>query len=181
MASRSHKLLVTVESKSASPSGRYEYGYDGQRGWEKPFGGALKVREGQALNECREAAEFSLGEPAEYLSMHSLGAASFDGRKCWALQVVRKSGKGEVHYYDADSYLLAGTVEYSAAAETWVMTTLRDYQAFGGFKFPARIDCRRRWNHFVIRLSSIEVNTVEDSAFKMPTGSRADYNSASKR
>jgi hypothetical protein len=172
IASRSNKHLVTVESKPASPSGRYEYGYDGQRGWEKPFGAALKVLEGQALNECREAAEFSLDEPEEYLSMHCLGAASFDGRKCCALKVVSKSGKREIHYYDAASYLLAGTVEYSAAAETWVMTTYRDYQASGGFKFPTRIDCRRRWNHFVIRFSSIEVNTVEDSAFKMPSGSR---------
>jgi hypothetical protein len=61
------------------------------------------------------------------------------------------------------------------------MTTLRDYQAFGGFKFPTRIDCRRRWNNYVIRLSSIEVNTVEDSVFRLPSGSRVNYNSASKR
>jgi hypothetical protein len=113
--------------------------------------------------------------------MHYLGETTFDGRKCWALKVVRKSGNEEINYYDAASYLLAGTVEHSAAAETWVVTTYRDYQAVGGFKFPTRIDCRRRWNHFVIRLSSIEVNTVEDSAFKMPSGSRANYNSASKR
>jgi penicillin V acylase-like amidase (Ntn superfamily) len=181
ITSRSNKLLVTVESKPVSPSGHYEYGYDGQRGWEKPFGAGLKLLEGKALDECREAAEFSLGEPEDYHSMHYLSETTFDGRKCWALKVVRNSGNEEINYYDAASYLLAGTVEHSAAAETWVVTTYRDYQAVGGFKFPTRIDCRRRWNHFVIRLSSIEVNTVEDSAFKMPSGSRANYNSASKR
>ena len=170
---RSNQLLIHAGTKAASAAGHYEYGFDGQRGWEIPFGAPLRVLEGKALVECREAAEFSLDEPADYVATRCLGEASFDGRKCWALKVARKSGKEEVHYYDKASYLPAGIVGYSAASETWVMTALRDYQDFGGFKFPTRIECRRRWNNYVIRLSSIDVNTVEDSVFKMPLVTKA--------
>jgi choloylglycine hydrolase len=177
-ATRSNKLLVTVESRPVSPSGHYEYGFDGQRGWEKPFGADSKMLDGKALNDCREAAEFSLGDPGDCLSMRFLGEVPFAGRMCWALQVVRKSGKEETHYYDAVTFLPAGAVGYSAAKETWVMTTLRDYRDFGGFKFPTRIDCQRRWNKYVIRLRSIEVNTVEDSVFKMPTTALPKGNAA---
>jgi penicillin V acylase-like amidase (Ntn superfamily) len=165
---RSNKLLVTIESEPASSSGHYEYGFDGRRGWEKPFGAAMKVLAGKALDECREAAEFSLDEPEDYASAHCLGAAPFDGHKCWALKVVRKSGKEEIHYYDAASYLLAGSVGFSAANKTWVLTTLRDYRTFGGFKFPTRIECRRQWSNYVVQLRSIEVNTVKDSIFRLP-------------
>jgi hypothetical protein len=170
---RSNKLLVTAGAKPASASGHYEYGFDGQRGWEIPFGAPLRVLEGKRLAECREAAEFSLDEPADYVSMQCLGEARFDGRKCWALRLVRKSGKEAIHYYDKACYLMAGFVEYSAGSETWVMTRLRDYQAFGGFKFPTRIECRRQWNNYVVRISSIEVNNVEDSVFKMPLAAQA--------
>ena len=80
-----------------------------------------------------------------------------------------KSGNEEIHYYDAASYLQAGIVGFSAANQSWIRTSLGDYRDFGGFKFPTRIECRRRQNAFVIRFHSIEVNTVEDSVFKMPT------------
>jgi choloylglycine hydrolase len=170
---RPNKRLVAIETTagSESRSGHYEYGFDGQRGWTIPFGGALRVLEGKALEECREAADFSLNEPEDYVSMLCLGAASFDGRKCWALKVVPKSAKEEIHYYDAANYLLAGLVRFSAANETWTMTTLRDYRAFGGFKFPTWIGCQRRQNGYVIRLRSIEANTVQDSVFKVPLSS----------
>lgn len=174
-AMRPNKLLVTIETKPASASDHYEYGFDGQRGWEIPFGSGLRVLEGKALDDCRQAADFSLDEAEDYVSMHCLGEAPFDGRKCWAVRVVLKSGNEEIHYYDAASYLLAGTVGFSAANESWIRTSLGGYRDFGGFKFPAWIECRRRQNAFVIRFHSIKVNTVEDSIFKMP------YNSASKR
>jgi choloylglycine hydrolase len=167
-ATRANKLLVAVQTKPASASDHYEYGFDGQRGWEIPFGAALKVLEGKALDECRQAAEFSLDEPEDYISTHCLGEVSFDGRKCWALKVVRKSGREEIHYYDSANYLLAGIVRFSAANETWAMTNFRDYRDFGGFKFATGIECRRRQNKYVIRLRSVQVNTVQDSVFKMP-------------
>jgi hypothetical protein len=160
--------LVTVETRATSPSVHYEYGFDGQHGWEIPFGAAGRVLEGKALDECREAAKFSLDEPEDFISMRGLGAASFDGRKCWALKLVRKSGREEIHYYDAANYLLDGIVRFSAANASWTMATFRDYRDFGGFKFPTWIADRRRQNNYVIRLRSIEVNTVADSVFKLP-------------
>ena len=169
---------MTVGPKPASASGHYEYGFDGQRGWEIPFGAPLRVLESKALNECREAAGFFLDEPGDYVSVHCLGEASFDSRNCWAVKVVGKFGHEEIHYYDTASYLLAGIVEFSAANKTWVMTTLRDYRDFGGFKFPTWTEGRRRWNKYVVRLSSIEVNTVEDSVFQMPTGALPEGNAA---
>jgi hypothetical protein len=177
-ATRSNKLLVSVDTKPASPSGHYEYGFDGQRGWEIAFGAPLKVLEGKALDECREAAEFLLDEPGEYVSMHCLGEASFDGRSCLAVKVVRKSGNEEIHYYAPATYLQAGELKFSAASETWVKTSMGDYREFDGFKFPMWTECRRQRNNFAVRSRSIEINTVEDSVFKMPTGGLPKGNAA---
>ena len=74
-AMRPNKLLVTIDTKPASASDHYEYGFDGQRGWEFPFGAAFRMLEGKALDDCREAAEFSLDEAEDYVSMHCLGEA----------------------------------------------------------------------------------------------------------
>lgn len=175
-AMRPNKLLVTAETKPGpkSRTGHYEYGFDGQRGWEIPLEGPPHALEGKALDECRAAAEFSLDEPEDYVSARCLGAISFDGRKCWALKLVTRSGTEEIHYYDAASYLLAGLVEYSSAGATWVRRSLDDYRVFGGFKFPTWTRCQRQGNSFVTRMNSIEVNTVQDSVFKVPLDVQAN-------
>ena len=69
-AMRPNKLLVTIHTKPASASDHYEYGFDGQHGWEIPFGAALRVLEGKALDDCRVAAEFSLDEAEGFLELN---------------------------------------------------------------------------------------------------------------
>jgi hypothetical protein len=53
-----------------------------------------------------------------------------------------------------------------------------DYREFDGFKFPMWTECRRQRNNFAVRSRSIEINTVEDSVFKMPTGALPAGNAA---
>jgi hypothetical protein len=158
--------LIGPRTKTGWGPGLYEYGFDGRNGWETQPGKRPQGFEGKRLDECREESEFTLDEPEDYASLRCLGRLPFDGRECWAVRVVQGTGKDEIHYYDSADGLPAGAVHYSASGQTWIRNTFGDYRSFGGFRLPTRIVGRAQYYNYAIRLRSIEVNTLADSAFK---------------
>ena len=102
--------------------------------------------------------------------MQCLGVASFDGKPCYVLELMTKSGREVTHYYDTNNFFLSGIMEM---VETGVGPALQkssfgDYRKFGGFQFPTRQGWQSEWGVGEVRFDSIEVNTVKPSAFTRP-------------
>jgi len=150
----------------------FDAGFDGQTGWDAPFGAALQLLTGRRLDRQREQGEFfaCYDDPAYYQSVTCLGEAAFDGKTCYALKLVTSSNQEETHYYDTTSFLLVGIVGNveSEVGPTLQMTTLGNYREFGGFQFPMRIGWQTHSSRGVVHYSSIEVNAVRPSTFQLP-------------
>lgn len=126
------------------PPRYYEHGFDGQTAWEACPGRPTQKLDGIFGVERQELAECFAwcAEPQDYRSITNLGECDFHGRRCYELELVRKSGNPETHYYDLTNHLLAGIVRSSVFGPSLECFIFGDYREFGGFKFPARIDYR---------------------------------------
>ncbi|MDB6125427.1 MAG: hypothetical protein JWQ71_4420 [Pedosphaera sp.] len=172
-ATRSNKWRFVIDQKS--PMGLkldgYGSGFDGLNSWETQDGAVTRLK-GKRLEQNRDDAEFfaCYDDPQNYQSVESLGETTFEGRKCYALKLVTKSGRQKTHYYDAANFLLSGTMETVeiGGAPTLLKKSFADYREFGGFKFPMRQCSQTQFSKEVMQYGSIEVNRVEDLALKMP-------------
>ncbi|HEY3860335.1 MAG TPA: hypothetical protein VGO59_00485 [Verrucomicrobiae bacterium] len=88
---------------------------------------------------------------------------------------MTKCRREEIHYYDASSFLLSGIMEVveTEFGKALKQTTFGDYREFAGFLMPTRIGWQSPVGNGTIKYHSIEVNTVEESALKMPAQSVA--------
>jgi CubicO group peptidase (beta-lactamase class C family) len=158
------------------PPRYYENGFDGHTAWEAPPGNPPQSLEGIFWQERREQAEFFAwcDEHENYRSETNLGETDFEGRRCYELKLVRKSGNEETHYYDATNCLLVGIVRSSVFGPSLERFVLSDYREFGGFQFPTRIryqaEDERDQAHLssIEQFDSIEVNGMKNPEFTMP-------------
>ena len=167
------RFVVDQDSSLGLKLGRYDHGYDGQSGWEAQAGATAERLSGKRLAEQRDDAQFFAwqADPKLYQSVQCMGVGSFDGKPCYVLKLVTKSGREVTHYYDTNSFFLSGIMEMVEieAGPFLQKTSFGDYRAFGGFQFPTRQDWQSEWGVGGVRLDSIEVNTVKPSAFEPPT------------
>lgn len=86
------------------------------------------------------------------------------------MNLVTQSRREGIHYYDTNSFLLAGIIGFSQTDYGPVLTrtSFEDYREFGGFLLPTRIGWQSDTSSGTIRYCSIELNDVEESALKMP-------------
>ena len=151
---------------------RYEFAFDGQRAWEVQPGTAPELESGEKLRESQDGAAFFAwyDDPAAYQSVAYVGETVFDGKKCYELSFVTKSGLEQTHYYDASNYFLAGQAERvtTEAGPTRFVTSFLEYRKFEGFWFPTRFRRRNEECEYVIRLTSVQVNKNNGAAIKMP-------------
>ena len=149
------RLVADLKSSVGLDSARIDIGFDGRRGWDDEPGAAPKKLTGRLLKQQKEIGQFFAwqDDPAFYNSMQCLGQASFDGKTCYALKMVLKSGHQETHYYDTNNFLLAGVIWTVGTEDGPVLE--RDsygaYREFGGFKFPTRQCWRNKWSGGVMQ------------------------------
>jgi hypothetical protein len=179
-AMRPNRWLVAIDLKlyDGQDFGRYGTGFDGDAAWAAAPGAAPKLIEGKMMEKQREDAECFAGyaDLAHYQSAEVLGEASYEKKRCYALKLVTRSGREQMQYYDIATFLLAGIIgteetEFGPAAQR---TSFSDYRQFGGFLFPMRTIMQQAGGkavqYVVTEFSSVEVNGVEESAVKMPSG-----------
>jgi CubicO group peptidase (beta-lactamase class C family) len=151
---------------------RYEFLCDGQAAWETQPGSVPEMQSGQELLESRDAAAFFAWSvaPRAYRSVAYIGETLFQGTQCYELKLTTLSGREQTHYYNASNFFLAGiseqvTVEDKPASR---ITIFLEYQKFAGFRFPTRIRCRMEESEWLVRVTSVQVNCVDGSAFSAP-------------
>jgi CubicO group peptidase (beta-lactamase class C family) len=170
-----YELLCARPNKSLGTfvlgGDRYEFAFDGETAWESRPHTAPEVQRGDKFHNSEDDASFFAwcDDPHSYRSVTYAGETSFEGTKCYQLQVITVSGHEQTHYYNASNYLLFATVAgitTDAGPETCTIL-FQQYGKFAGFLFPTRLRCRIDENEWVIRINSVQALPVDDSAFKM--------------
>jgi hypothetical protein len=172
-----YRVVVDEKSPVGLKLDPYAEGFDGRIGWNSQPGTTLQIIKGKYLRERQNDATYyaCFDTPSLYKSAVCLGEASFEGKTCYVVNVVTQSRREENHYYDTNSFLLAGVMEISQTEYGPVLRRISfdDYRKFGGFLLPTQIDWQSNTTSGTIRYSSIELNDVKESALKMPIRSAA--------
>jgi hypothetical protein len=173
-AARPNKSLLKL---SLAGVGEVSEGFDGTHGWSmSPMTGPMLL-EGQQLEDRRFDAEF-LGElrrEERYSSMSTLERTDFEGRPCYRVRLVRKTGGEDIEFYDVESGLKAGSVttrETPMGAVT-VTTVEADYRRFGRLLHPTTVRTDMGPLRQVVTITSVEYDTVPASTFDLPPDVKA--------
>ena len=181
-------MTGTVEIFTAKPNksmmkitlagvGEVQEGFDGTTGWSlSPMSGPMLL-EGKQLQEKRFDSDFygELHDDSRYESMTTVEETTFDGRRCYKLQLVRKGGGEDIEYYDAQTGLKAGsTTTRETPMGTVTATTVESgYRKFGDILQPASVKQTLMGLQQVIALTTVEYDTVPESVFELPTQIKA--------
>jgi hypothetical protein len=157
--------------------GEVTEGFDGVRGWSfSPMTGPMLL-DGKQLEEKRFDSEFhsELRDKDRYVSMTTMEQTDFEGRPCYKVKFVRKSGGEDIEFYDVATGLKAGSITTREThMGTVTGTTVEaDYRKFGNLLQPTTIKSQIGLVEQVITITSIEYDTVPASVFEMPPAIKA--------
>jgi hypothetical protein len=152
-------------------------GFDGTHGWSiSPMTGPMLL-EGKQLEEKRFDSEFhgELRGDDRYVSLTTLEQVDFDGRSCYKVRLVRKTGGEDIEFYDVATGLKAGSItSRETQMGTVTGTTIEtDYKKFGNLLQPTTVRSQVGGLQQVITITSVAYDTVPASTFELPPGIKA--------
>jgi hypothetical protein len=176
-------LTGTLEIYGAAPAksllritlggvGQVVEGFNGTHGWSvSPMTGPM-VLEGRQLDEKRFDADFhsELRGEERYASMTTLERTDFEGRPCYKLRLVRKTGGEDTEFYDVATGLKAGSITTRETQMGTVTgtTVATDYRKFGNLLQPATVRSQIGAVQQIITITSVEYDRVPASVFDLP-------------
>ena len=171
---RPNKSLVKI---TMGGIGEITEGFDGKIGWSmNPMTGP-RLTEGKELAEKAFDADFysDLHEPGRYVSMTTVDQVEFDGRPCYKISLVRKSGGEDFDFYDVKTSLKAGAMgtRESQMGPMSVTQIQTDYKKFGGLLVPTTMKQSAMGVQHTLALNVIEFDTVDPSVFELPAPIKA--------
>jgi len=169
LAARPDKLLMKMNLPGI---GEMSQGFDGSIGWSiNPVTGPM-VLDGKMLEPLREQARFDavLHAEDEFKSMETIGQETFDGKDCYKLKLVRKSGQEVTEYYEVKTGLLAGSasLEETPLGSISVTAMVGDYKKFGDVLFATRLTQKMGPLSQLMTFEKMEFNQVDNSVFALP-------------
>ena len=174
LAAAPDRLLLRMD---VSGLGRIERGYDGTTGWSIDPGVGPRLLDGRELHELQHSADFysELKDLSDYESVAVLERTTFEGKDCYAVRLVRKSGIELTEFYDVSTGLLAGSRMDSTSAMGSIPTTsvVDEYREFDGVRLPTRARQRAMGVEWVLTVTTVQHNVVPDEAFAPPAEIRA--------
>lgn len=152
-------------------------GFDGTHGWSiSPMTGPMLL-EGKQLEEKRFDSEFhsELRTNERYVSLTTLEQVDFEGRSCYKIRLVRKTGGEDIEFYDVATGLKAGSIttretQMGTVTGTTVET---DYKKFGNLLQPTTVRSQVGGLQQVITITSVNYDNVPASIFELPPGIKA--------
>ena len=152
-------------------------GFDGTHGWSiSPMTGPMLL-EGKQLEEKRFDSEFhsELRTEDRYVSLTTLEQADFEGRSCYKVRLVRKTGGEDIEFYDVATGLKAGSIttretQMGTVTGTTVET---DYKKFGNLLQPTTVRSQVGGLQQVITITAVDYDNVPASIFDLPPGIKA--------
>lgn len=133
--------------------------------------------EGKQLEEKRFDSEFhgELRAEDRYSSMTTLEQTLFEGRQCYKLKLVRKTGGEDIEFYDVATGLKAGSITTRESQMGTVTGTQvsGEYRKFGNLLQPTVVKSKIGGLEQVITITSVEYDNVPPSVFEIPAGIKA--------
>ena len=151
--------------------------FDGTNGWSlQPMTGP-RVAEGKELQERKFDSDFygDLHQEGRYASMTTVEKTTFEGRPCYKVSLVRKTGGEDIDFYDVQTGLKAGgliTRETPMGPMT-VTQVHSDYKKFGDLLVPTTLKQTAMGADQVMKITSIEFDNVAPSTFEPPAQIKA--------
>ena len=152
-------------------------GYDGKSGWTlSPMTGPMLL-EGKQLEEKRFDADFysELHDDGRYASITTVEKTEFEGRPCYKVKLVRKTGGEDFEFYDVETGLKAGRIATRETPMGSITGTSveTDYKKFGNLLLPSTIKNTMMGMQQVITIATVEYDTVAATAFEPPAEIKA--------
>ena len=152
-------------------------GFDGTHGWSiSPMTGPMLL-EGKQLEEKRFDSEFhsELRGDDRYQSLTTVEKVDFDGRPCYKVRLVRKTGGEDIEFYDAATGLKAGSITTrETQMGTVTGTTIEtDYRKFGNLLQPTTVKSKVGGLQQVITITAVSYDSVPPATFDLPPGIKA--------
>jgi hypothetical protein len=133
--------------------------------------------EGKQLAEKRFDSEFhgELRADERYASLTTLEKVDFEGRPCYKVRLVRKTGGEDIEFYDAATGLKAGSITTrETQMGTVTGTTVEsEYKKFGNLLQPTMVKSQVGGLQQVITITTVDYDTVPASVFELPAGIKA--------
>jgi hypothetical protein len=173
-AAKPDKSLVKINIPGV---GEIFEGYDGTNGWTvSPMTGPM-VLEGKQLEDKKFDTDFysELHDEGRYASMTTMERTEFDGRPCYKIRLVRKSGSEDFEFYDVKTGLKAGrtaTRETPMGAMTGTSVE-SDYKKFGKLLVPTTIKNSIAGVQQLITIETIQFDQVSPAMFQPPAEIKA--------
>ncbi len=147
-------------------------GFDGTIGWSiSPVVGPM-LTQGKELEEKKFDAAFysDLHEPGRYESMKTVEKTTFEGRPCYKVSLVRKSGSEDFDFYDVETGLKAGTIgsRESMMGPATLTQVQSDYKKFADLLVPTTLKQSAMGVQQVLTITSVEFDKVDPSVFAVP-------------
>jgi hypothetical protein len=147
-------------------------GFDGTHAWTLSAMSGPMLLEGKALAEKKFDSEFNseLRSDSRYQSVTTLEEVDFEGRRCYKVQLARKTGGEDIEFYDVATGLRAGRIATRETLLGPVTTTMAvtDYKRFGNLVQPTTVRTQGGGVVQVIRISWTEYDRVPASIFELP-------------
>lgn len=133
--------------------------------------------EGKQLEEKRFDSEFhsELRGDDRYQSLTTVEKVDFDGRPCYKVRLVRKTGGEDIEFYDAATGLKAGSITTrETQMGTVTGTTIEtDYRKFGNLLQPTTVKSKVGGLQQVITITAVSYDSVPPATFDLPPGIKA--------
>ena len=167
----------TVTRITLGGIGDMQEGYDGQNGWSITAITGPTLLQGKELEQRKFDSDYygDLHADHKYASMTTVEKATFEGRPCYKLRLVRKDGGEDIEFYDVETGLKAGgiaTRETPMGALTQT-TSESDYRRFGKIMQPTKIKSAVMGLQQVITIASVEFDKVDPAVFELPAPIKA--------
>jgi hypothetical protein len=151
--------------------------YDGTHAWSSsPMTGPM-LSQGKELEQRKFDADFygELHDPTRYASIKTVEKTAFQGRPCYKISLVRKDGAEDFDFYDVETGLKAGTIATRESPMGAVTSTVwqGDYVKFGDILQPTTIKQSNTGVELVMKVSSVEYDSVAASTFDAPPAIKA--------
>jgi hypothetical protein len=164
-----NKLLIRVNIPSM---GEMAQGFNGQVGFtSNPMQGA-SLLEGNQLKQIGETADFytELHRAEKFTSMETVELTEFQGKPCYRVKLVTKTGREYAEFFDQQTGLLAGDVgeQEIPGGTAEQITVYSDYKRFGDLLLPTRTATRIMTFEQVMTFESVEFNTVDETVYELP-------------
>src|SRR5690606_36813013 len=131
------------------------------------------VLEGKQLEEKRLDADFygDLNLEKRYSSIQTVGRVEFNGRPCYKVSLTRRGGGEDIHYYDVDTGLRAGSEVTRETPLGSVSATIieSDYKRFGKVLYPTKVTNTAMNLSQILSILRVEFDTVDPSEFELPS------------